>query len=266
MLTLQDAGDGADDTARVDAALALIATWQRNGGLLSDLSSAPPNLAFNGLAAIVIQHALAADGTKRHAHERVVERLLSGITETKGVRLKPSEENRQNAELVGWPWNDGTFSWVEPTAWCLLALKKADRLPNPSLSVARIAEAERVLVDRCGVSGGWNFGGSNVLGRELSPYVPTTALGLLALQDRPALPEVARSVTWLVRNWPRERSGLALSLALIAMKVHGRPVEDLEQALRTHAAEAGTAGNLASMAAMLYALTGARHEHAALRV
>ena len=60
ILALRDAGDGPGDEARVDAALALVASWQRAGGLLSDTPSAPANLAFNGLAAIVIQHALAA--------------------------------------------------------------------------------------------------------------------------------------------------------------------------------------------------------------
>ena len=75
-----------------------------------------------------------------------------------------------------------------------------------------------MLADRCCLSGGWNYGNSNVLGKELSPYVPTTAVALLALQDRPALPEVVRSLEWLAGNWHRERSALALSLTLLAMQ------------------------------------------------
>ena len=31
---------------------------------------------------------------------------------------------RQDGSLQAWSWVDGTFSWVEPTAWCLLLLKK----------------------------------------------------------------------------------------------------------------------------------------------
>jgi hypothetical protein len=103
-----------------------------------------------------------------------------------------------------------------------------------------------------------------MLGRELSPYVPTTALALLALQDRREWPEVVRSLAWLAGNWQRERSALALSLTLIAMRVHRRPADDLERAVCAYVAEAGPPGNLASSALALYALTGSRHEHAAL--
>src|SRR5262249_5595629 len=30
-----------------------------------------------------------------------------------------------NLHLVGWPWAEGTFSWIEPTAWACLALRRA---------------------------------------------------------------------------------------------------------------------------------------------
>ena len=99
-----------------------------------------------------------------------------------------------------------------------------------------------MLADRCCVSGGWNYGNSNVLGKELSPYVPTTAVALLALQDRPALPEVARSLEWLAANWHRERSALALSLTLLAMQAHRVSSETLNAPLRSTSAESGIAG------------------------
>ena len=95
--------------------------------------------------------------------------LLSAITRVAGVRRGQSAILRQNNQLLGWPWIDGTFSWVEPTSWCLLALKKAGQLPSRTGAAARIAEADRMLADRCCVSGGWNYGNSNVLGKELSP-------------------------------------------------------------------------------------------------
>ena len=127
-----------------------------------------------------------------------------------------------------------------------------------------MAEADRMLADRCCVSGGWNYGNSNVLGKELSPYVPTTAVALLALQDRTALTEVARSLDWLTANWQQERSALASSLALLAMQVHRVSSEDVERDVRSHVAESGLPANLAWAGLMLYALTGSRHEHAAL--
>jgi len=263
-LALLDSGATTDDGARVDAALVRLAGWQRADGLLADTPAAPCNLAFNGLAAVVIHRAFA---TRRAAVSRqapMADKLLSGILAIEAVRLDRSEQQRQNNQLVGWPWNDGTFSWVEPTSWCLLGLKKAAGSPSRAGAAARIAEAERVLADRCCVSGGWNVGNSNVLGKELFPYVPTTVLALLALRDRRDLAEVTRSLAWLADNWIHEVSALASSLALMAMRLYRRPAEDLERAVCTHVTQGGVPGNVTSSALTLYALTGSRHEYAAL--
>jgi hypothetical protein len=262
-LALVDGGATPEDDARVDAALAKMAGWQRGDGLLSDMPAAPPNLAFNGLASVVMHRALAADRADARRYGKVADALLSGILATKGVRLEQSEHQRQDSQLMGWPWNDGTFSWVEPTSWCLLALKKTAARPPRSGAAERIAEAERVLADRCCVSGGWNAGNSNMLGKELFPYVPTTALALLALRDRRALPEVTRSLAWLAGNWTCEVSTMASSLALVAMRLYGRPAEVLERALCDRIVKAGPPDNLASTALVLYALTGSRHEYVA---
>lgn len=266
ILALLDAGNGRDDDARVDAALARVAAWQRADGLVSDLRSGPENLAFNGLAAIALQRALAGRKGVTGDTKRVLQNLLAGIVETRGVLLKRPASSRQDSQLTGWPWIEDTYSWVEPTSWCLLALKKSASLSTPAGAAGRIADAERLLMDRCGVSGGWTVGTTNVLGNELIPYVPTTALALLALQNRSALPEVSRSVAWLAGNWSRERSGLALSLALIAMRIHGRAAEDLDQAIRIHTSVAGLPASVSSAALLLYALTGSRHGYAALRL
>lgn len=77
---------------------------------------------------------------------------------------------------------------------------------------------------------------------------------------------MTRSVAWLVGNWTREVSAMASSLALVAMRLYGRPAEDLEGALCDRVVNAGPPGNPASTALVLYALTGPRHEHAALAV
>ena len=64
---------------------------------------------------------------------------------------------------------------TEPTAWSLVALRKCARAGLP-VEVSRLNEGEMVLADRCCETGGWNYGNSNMLGKELRPYVPTTAL------------------------------------------------------------------------------------------
>ena len=99
--------------------------------------------------------------------------------EGRGSREHPAI--KQDPSLQGWSWTDGTFSWVEPTAWCMLAVKKLAATAQPAARA--LDEAERVL-SIAPAGGGWNSGNSEVYGQELPPHVPPTALGVLALQDR----------------------------------------------------------------------------------
>ena len=115
---------------------------------------------------------------------------------------------------------DDTFSWVEPTAYCLLALKRARHLgvvPTRDIA-ARVDEAERMLADRACAGGGWNYGNAHVFDKDLRPHGPTTALALLALQDRRDLPCVQAGLSFLTAHANRERSGLALALTLICLQ------------------------------------------------
>src|SRR5262245_35982555 len=73
-------------------------------------------------------------------------------------RLAPHQQTVQvNPELTGWPWVAATTSWVEPTAYALLALKKF-QADLGAYAVRRIAEAEQLLYDRMCAGGGWNYG------------------------------------------------------------------------------------------------------------
>ena len=82
-----------------------------------------------------------------------------------------------NLQLVGWPWGEGTFSWVEPTAWACLALRAAGLGTHP-----RVVEGCRLLVDRAFETGGINYGNRIILGKPTEPIPGPTALMLLALQ------------------------------------------------------------------------------------
>jgi hypothetical protein len=104
------------------------------------------------------------------------------------------------------------------------------RGPSPD-AAERVRVGEQVLNDRACRGGGWNYGNSNVYGQDLLPYVPTTALALLALQDRRSDVLVARSLERLERDMTTERSALALSLALICLRIYGRPTGVAEQHL-----------------------------------
>lgn len=134
-----------------------------------------------------------------------------------------------DADLTGWPWFPGTFSWVEPTAWALIALKslRADLPPDPA--AGRIREAEEMILDRSCVGGGWNYGNSRVYDEELWPYPDTTALALMALQDRSDLPKVAAGLSSLERMLRENRTVLASSLGLLCFRAFGRHEADLQE-------------------------------------
>jgi hypothetical protein len=262
MLALADDGDAPDNAVLVRGAAARLTAWQGNDGLLMDIPGTPPNFAFNGLAGLAVHRAQALGYSREPRGPLRLDPLLAGIESAQGILFGSSSINRQNNDLSGWPWHAGTSNWVEPTAWCTLALKKAGTAAARG-TVARVREAERLLIDRCCAAGGWNYGNSNMLGKELAPYVAATAPALLALQDRGALPEVAKSVAWLAANWRRELSTMALSLALVAMTAHHAAADDVLRELRARLEAAGPPANLASCAQALYALNGARHAFAA---
>jgi hypothetical protein len=261
LLSELETGASADD--RVRATVSLLAGWQRPDGLLGDIPGAPPNLAFNGLAALVVRRLRVRRPAGLPDLRGLEMRLLENLSTAKGVAAGANDALRQDNRLQGWPWIADTFSWVEPTALCLLALKKA-RPVFPDLPTgARVAEAESLLGDRCCVVGGWNYGNANVLGRELHPYVPTTALGLLALQDRRGLAAVQRSLRWLRDHGTSEASGAALSLAAVAAQAYGEPPDALGTTLVAQAERTGFFGNLATTGMAVYAMTGSRHDMAA---
>jgi hypothetical protein len=223
--------------------------WQRRDGLLVDVdgrAANEANFAFNALAAWVALQIPAV------AARLSLEPLVAAISRAKGVKLPPSTINRQDDSLQGWSWIDGTFSWVEPTCWGLIALKRARE--TMAIDSSRVDEAEKLLADRCCVTGGWNYGNSNMLGKELHPYVPTTALALLALQDRRQRDCVVRSVEFLTRNRLSERSAMALGLVAIALRTFGEPVDDIHDALIEQYRKTAFLGNAHLTGVALYGL------------
>jgi hypothetical protein len=231
-----------------------LASAQRRDGLLTDAVDAPVNFTSNGLAACVLGRLAGAVDLAR---------LLDAIVASKGVSVNESD-GRQNNRLQGWPWMSDTFSWIEPTCMCVLALKQSGS--NTAGAKARIDEAHELIANRMCESGGWNYGNASVVGQDLRPYVPTTALALIALQDRSQTAAVERSVAWLYDARLKEPSATALSLAAIALRLHGHPVDDVERRLTEDLDRAIRVGNLQALAMMLYALTADRHQASSLRI
>lgn len=170
--------------------------------------------------------------------------------------LFPDQEpTEMDAGLVGWPWYPGTFSWVEPTCYALLALKSAlADLPSGSTR-RRIAEGERLLLDRVCPGGGWNYGNSVVLGEELWPYADTTALALIALQDMGPDPAVTSGLDRLIELTERNTSGLATALAVVCLRLYGRDATGLTQRLGVRYEQGRFLGDTRTLALAALALT-----------
>ena len=126
--------------------------------------------------------------------------------------------------------------------------------------------SDEVDFDRVCDGGGWNYGNSQVLGRDLRPYVPTTALALLALQDKPAHPAVEKSLAWLSAHALSERSTMALSLAAIALSIFDRSDGAVREALAEQDARTGLLDSVHLAALALFAATLDQHRARAMRL
>ncbi len=115
-----------------------------------------------------------------------IKRTISHLLGTRGrVPDQPEagELHDIDLQLVGWPWAEKNFSWVEPTSWACLALRFVGQSDHP-----RVQEGMRMLLDRAMDNGGINYGNRRILGKMTDPIPGPTALMLLALQPSPLTP------------------------------------------------------------------------------
>ena len=117
-----------------------------------------------------------------------------------------------NASIQGWAWVDGTFSWVEPTAWAVISLRRQGLDGN-----ARCVDGLRLLVDRQCSDGGWNSGNPDVLGAELPGYLYAAGLCAMALPPGDSVDKALKFAEG-VRSAP---SVMNLSFAVLARLRHG---------------------------------------------
>jgi hypothetical protein len=133
--------------------------------------------------------------------------------------------------LSGWSWTPGAFSWVEPTSYSLMALKKL----RPSLIGTnyeeRIRQGEMLIYDRMCENGGWNYGNSKVLGEALWPYPDVTAVALIALQDRATNEANRRSLVALQDMMREASSGITLGWGILCLKLYSEDARRWEKVL-----------------------------------
>jgi hypothetical protein len=205
----------------------VLAEWPTQKGALLEQRAGLSNWSFHALA-------LTTRLTLGDTPVADLQRLAEALVEARGVTFKASANQRQDNRLQGWSWIDGTFSWAEPTAWGVFGLKKCRALGIvPKGASTRIRDGESLLQDRVCAGGGWNYGNSNVFSKNLPAYIPTTAVALLALQDRHDEDFVRDSLTYLEKHAVEHPSTRALALSTLALKRHNRSTSLVEGALRT---------------------------------
>ena len=165
--------------------------------------------------------------------------------------------NLLNPDLQGWSWVPSSSSWVEPTAYALIALKKLKPFLDDGRTRGRIRQGELLLYDRMCEDGGWNYGNKLVLGEKLPPYPDTTAVALIALQDRQVEVTNQRSLQALLSLLGQTHSGLTLSWAIICSSLYGRESSEWRTLLTKAYEKTGFLDETKSLSLALLALADA---------
>jgi len=164
-----------------------------------------------------------------------------------------------NEDLIGWSWTPNSFSWIEPTSYFLLALKKTKRLLASKIVEERIRQSELMIYDRMCDTGGWNYGNSSVYGERLWPYPDITAVALIALQDQAERKENQVSLRALSEMTKSTDSGLALSWSAICVSLYGQEDAELRKRLVERFAKTKFLGETKAIALGILAMgNGAR--------
>ena len=127
--------------------------------------------------------------THSNKYRNEIDRATDCLLAMKGRALKTSPYVDHDVSLIGWPWVQGTHSWVEPTSYAICALRAKGLAEH-----ARVREGVKILLDRALPDGGWNYGNSRVFDNTLRPFPATTGVALVALAGEVTRDQVAQSI------------------------------------------------------------------------
>jgi hypothetical protein len=152
------------------------------------------------------------------------DRAASWLLAEKGEPIKQPGDRQaavfdHDTTLIGWPWVDGTHSWLEPTALSILALSGHGMGNHP-----RVAEGARLILDRALPGGGWNYGNRRVFGRELRPQPGPSGLALAALARIPGATRTAavdQAIAYLAGVLPGIRAPISLGWGILGLRSWG---------------------------------------------
>ncbi|MCG8584838.1 MAG: hypothetical protein MI757_09025 [Pirellulales bacterium] len=154
-----------------------------------------------------------------------IAQAVDWMLDIRGTTIPNGGPSEHDTMLVGWPWVDGTHSWLEPTAWALLALRAAGLGEHN-----RANEAEHLLLDRTLESGGCNYGNTVVLGQTLRPHVQPTGLAMLALSTSDANDgRISKSLDYLTSEMRPRQATASLCYATLGLAAHDRLPNDWQR-------------------------------------
>jgi squalene cyclase len=122
----------------------------------------------------------------------------------------------------GWGWTPRTSSWVEPTAFALLAMQQFSLKHLPAVASRRRELAVGLLYDRMCPGGGWNCGNPRVYGVDGRPLVLATSWALIALRMFPEHESKSLSLAWLEAEVPKIQSPASLAVATMCLQAYGK--------------------------------------------
>jgi len=213
----------------VENGLRWLADHQRDDGGIPIAQNLGVPCWPTGLAVLAWLHPPTI-GTGDHAKN--VERAITWLCHTAGlpIPLRPNILGHDST-LIGWPWVQGTHSWVEPTAYATWALRQAGLAQH-----RRTREGVQVLLDRIIAGGGWNYGNTTVLRRTLRPFPATTGLALRALAGEPSTDAIEQSIVYLQDELGRVRAPMTLGWGMLGLAAWHRLPPDAADCLAECAA------------------------------
>jgi hypothetical protein len=206
-----------------------------DGSVSVDPGHRGQGLWLTAQAAIVFHH---------YGFNEKLKRAQDFLLSLRSMTLSNDPRINQDNTLAGWPWVPGTFGWVEPTAWSLIALHLSGQAGHP-----RAVEGRKLLLDRRIPSGGWNYGNPGLDDKELLPFWDTTGLALTALCGQADIARLRPSLDLVEKRQDKIESLCGLAWAVISLQAHGRDAgrlrTRLQNAMGSMADEDLHAGNFA---------------------
>jgi len=164
-----------------------------------------------------------------------------------------------NDSYRGWGWTPRTSSWVEPTAFALIAFEQAQSGGLAASISERRQLAISLLYDRTCPGGGWNCGNPRVYGVDGDALVLPTCWVLLALSDSPEHPSRALGLGWLRQAFPQIETAGSLAVARITLENYGIELPATKRKLSFWTGQEIAEQGAHVMAWVLMALTNDRH-------